>query len=185
MQKHPLESLPKTCIIDGWYFRCNNLTIKYRSLFRQKYTLKEEYYINNPLCLQAASLNRDEYQKVGVHIRRGDYKEFQGGKYYYENDVFLKYMTQISDEISKIGKKTKFYLFSNEPIASVFTESFDAVISHNPWYIDQYLMTQMDYLIGPPSTFTGWASYINEVPLFFMETANDELTLDKFKIVNG
>ena len=46
-------------------------------------------------------------------------------------------------------------------------------------------MTQMDYLIGPPSTFTGWASYINEVPLFFMETADEELTFDKFRVIDG
>ncbi|MBP5706175.1 MAG: hypothetical protein J6W76_02735, partial [Spirochaetales bacterium] len=79
MQKHPLDSLPKNCIIDGWYFRCNNLTIKYRNYLREKYTLKEDYFKDNKLCQLITTVNRDEYQKVGVHIRRGDNKEFQGG----------------------------------------------------------------------------------------------------------
>ncbi len=185
IRQHPLESLPKNCIIDGWYFRCNDLTKKYRQFLREKYVLKDQYYTSNNLYTNIANLDAKQYLKVGVHIKRGDYKDFLDGRYYYENEVFASYMKQFEKQADSLGKRVKFFLFSNEPINQIFTEQFDSVISENPWYIDQFLMTQMDYLIGPPSTFTGWASYINEVPVFFMETANDELTFDKFRIIDG
>ena len=130
-------------------------------------------------------MDSEHYLKVGVHIRRGDYKDFLDGRYYYENEVFASYMKQFEKLADTLGKKVKFFLFSNEPINQIFTEQFDSVISENAWYIDQFLMTQMDYLIGPPSTFTGWANYINEVPLFYMETADEELSFDKFRVIDG
>lgn len=43
-------------------------------------------------------------------------------------------------------------------------------------------MSQCDYLIGPPSTFTGWASYIGNVPLKYIESKNIDFTLEDFKI---
>lgn len=33
---------------------------------------------------------------VGVHIRRGDYKEFRGGRYFYEIDIYRTFMEQIA-----------------------------------------------------------------------------------------
>jgi len=56
-------------------------------------------------------------------------------------------------------------VFSDDHV--VFTR--DLIISQNPWYIDQHLMTRCDYLIGPPSTFTLWASYVGKVPFFQIE----------------
>ena len=80
-------------------------------------------------------------------------------------------------------KEILFILFSNESIS--IKENENIVISKESWYFDQWIMTNCDYLIGPPSTFTGWASYIGEVPLLYMESNNVNYSLDDFKIING
>lgn len=166
----------------GWLFRRNDLTEKYRKEFQSKYALKESFYRDNLFVEKVLDKKEDEVV-VGIHLRRGDYKNWQGGKYYFENDTFVHAMDKMKEIQKKKGKKVKFLLFSNEKLD--FTESDSLMISHEQWYIDQYLMSKCDYLIGPPSTFTGWASYIGEVPLYYIENKNPDLKLSDFRIING
>lgn len=32
---------------------------------------------------------------IGVHIRKGDYKNYMGGKYYFDDSVFMRYMDSV------------------------------------------------------------------------------------------
>lgn len=57
--------------------------------------------------------------------------------------------------------------------------------STNEWYIDHFLMSKCDYLIGPPSTFTMWASYIGKVKYYHIENDSGEIRLSDFKYCKG
>jgi len=37
-----------------------------------------------------------------------------------------------------------------------------------------------DYLIGPPSTFTLWASYVGKVKYFHLKNKSGEIAIDDF-----
>lgn len=105
---------------------------------------------------------------VGIHMRRGDYKNWHGGKYYYENDVYKR----ILNEISKHNKEVTFVLFSNEELIESDWEvdNNKVIISRNSAVIDLCLMSKCDLIIGPPSSFSGWASYIGGKKRFLLDS---------------
>ena len=168
--------------IKGWYFtRYPHLLEKYRSYFQKKYALPRSVYKNNPIYKRIQSIDINTYAVVGIHIRRGDYKLYLDGKFYYTDDVYLKKMEEVETELErKYNKKVFFIIFSNENISIKPLQN--RIISKNTWYIDQFLMMCCDYVIGPPSSFTGWATYLGEVPLYYIDDPTKRLYLENFSI---
>ena len=154
--------------ISGWFFFHKELTSKYRFYFRKKYSLTSSIIQNN-LNDNKYNLNEidhkiNNYEKViGIHIRRGDYKEWGDGLYYFEDAVYQSVIEKM--QIFFGNKKVLFILFSNETIDFEFSDNM--ILSNNEWFVDHYIMGRCDYLIGPPSTFTLWASYIGPKAKFF------------------
>lgn len=166
----------------GWYFRRHDLTEKYRSFFQKKYSLDKQY-VNNNQFIAKALLCKENEKIVGIHIRRGDYKDFMDGRFLFSDEVYCNAIKKMQKIMDEHNQKVKFILFSNEPLS--FEENDKLLISHEEWYIDQYIMSKCDYLIGPPSTFTGWASYIGEVPVLYLESDDMDFSLKDFQIING
>lgn len=121
---------------------------------------------------------------IGVHVRRGDYKTWADGKYFFSDEVYEKYMDNLEQKIKQAnGKRVKFIVFSNENIS--FKESDRILISLNEWYVDQYLMSICDYLVGPPSTFSAWASYVGSVKYFHIVDSSGVVELNDFLSCEG
>jgi len=107
----------KIIFVYGWYFRNFDLTEKYQEQLVAKYSLLPEYYENNEFYKKISEINRNEFNLVGVHIRRGDYKEWKNGAYYFSDEVYLAYMNKLESKLNKhSGKKTLFVIFSNEKL---------------------------------------------------------------------
>ena len=176
--------LDQDLYVDGWGFRVHDLTVKYQDLFIERYSLKDEYFENNALYKKLLDVNRDTTSIIGVHIRRRDYKKHQGGIYYFNDKVYEKYINQLRIEITKkFSKQTVFIIFSDE--ITGFQENSDILISENIWYLDHLLMSKCDFLIGPPSTFTSWASYIGKNKYFHIKDDSGEIYLNRFSYCEG
>lgn len=170
----------KKCYVEGWHFQTHGLNEKYQDIIAKKYRLKEEYYKNNPLYLQLIQVDRNDTALIGVHIRRGDYKTWKNGKYYFSDDVYRAFMENITEQVlQKYGKRCNFIIFSNEK--TTFVQSEDTSISDFEWYVDHFLMSQCDFLIGPPSTFTLWSSYLGKAKYLHLEDPEMEIDIDKFE----
>jgi len=179
-----LSSQPRRLFVSGWAFRVHELTKKYQNYFISKYSLREEYFKNNILLDKINKLKESDKIVVGVHIRRGDYKYYMESKYYFDDNVYIKYMEKIKKEIDvKYNKKYGFIIFSNENLS--ISENEYTFISNNEWYVDHMLMSKCDFLLGPPSTFTMWASYIGKVKYFHIENDNGNIDLDSFTYCIG
>jgi hypothetical protein len=114
---------------------------------------------------------------VGVHIRRGDYVNFRGGLFYYELGVYLEFMSKVRRLLR--NKEVGFLICSNEPVASATFSNFNAHLGPNDLIEDMYSLARCDYLIGPPSTYTMWASYYGGVPaLQIMDPVSDPTLAD-------
>jgi hypothetical protein len=117
---------------------------------------------------------------VGVHIRRGDYSNFMDGRYYYEPAVYREMMSKVRRLLR--DKEVGFLICSNEPVDPKFYSSFNVHLGPNHLIEDMYSFARCDYLIGPPSTYTMWASYYGGVPLLQIADPSIDPTLANFAV---
>jgi len=130
-------------------------------------------------------LKEDNVTIVGVHVRKGDYKTFMDGKYCFSDEVYLKIMFQIQFIIENINNKVKFIITSNE-ILKWDIQGLDYFqVSGSTSIEDLYLLSLCDYIIGPPSTFSMWASFYGQVPLKLILSTNKIQSINEFKIINA
>jgi hypothetical protein len=118
---------------------------------------------------------------VGVHIRRGDYQEFAGGKYFYSFQEYAQAMKQLQHSLP--GKKLSYVICSNESIP--LAEFSGLVVDAGPGHLvgDMYTLAACDYIMGPPSTYTLWASFYGRKPLYQFRGLSTPVTLDRFVIL--
>lgn len=114
---------------------------------------------------------------VGVHIRRGDYKTFNSGDWYYTDEEYLNWMKSLSKEV-----RVKFVLFSNEPLdLAKFTDSNCEVVKMEGNAVeDLCCMSKCDYIMGPPSTYSWWAAMYGNCKRLILENRNMECSWDDF-----
>ena len=119
---------------------------------------------------------------VGVHIRRGDYKWAYDGKYHYsDND----YLCRLKDFERSAGRKTCFIIVSNEPVNCEFFSSngVSVVNASASAPEDVVTLSECDYIMGPPSTFSGFASYYGNKPICRILDREQRIEIGAFKVL--
>lgn len=109
---------------------------------------------------------------VGVHIRQGDYLQHDGGMLYYETDEFADLMREMRDAMS--GRKVRFLVCSNVVQSGESLNGLDWIPGPGTEIGDLYCLAACDFIIGPPSTYSQWASFYGEVPRFVHNRKYDE-----------
>ena len=118
---------------------------------------------------------------IGVHIRGGDYKIFEGGKWYYTAEQYYLKMQELASLKRFEGKKIGFVICTNEKDISLQDQENFSVFNEARHSVeDLYLLAKCDYIIGPPSTFSMWASFYGNVPLHMIKEIDPVLTDESF-----
>jgi hypothetical protein len=171
----------KLLILQGWSFRSPKSVRKYRETVRQLFHLRKEWRERVNTFMEKSRNGCDII--IGVHVRRGDYKTFLNGIYFYDNAIYRKYMMQIKELFP--GKKIRFIISSNENVKLEPIEGCLITNADGHFVVDMYTLAECDYIIGPPSTYSQWASYYGNKPLRILwEDQKEILTVDEFKISN-
>ncbi len=121
---------------------------------------------------------------VGIHIRHGDYKTFEGGKYYYTFEEFHSFMLQVKQLYA--GKNVAFFISSNEDFSvDIFKDCpcYRFVNEPHGNILDLYMLSLCDLIIGPWSTYSRWASFIGEVPLCCIKSINQHVERTDFSVI--
>ncbi|HBV65827.1 MAG TPA: hypothetical protein DEF45_22720 [Rhodopirellula sp.] len=159
-QRHVLTS--------GWLFRSEHLFKKHASVVRRHFALPETN--RRSVDRLIARLRKDADTVVGIHIRHGDYATFMDGRYFYSLEQYASMMRRIVDQLP--NQRVKFLVCSN---AACGPDVFDGLeVTQGTGHIteDMYALAETDMMFGPPSTYTGWASFYGERPVTFLETAD-------------
>lgn len=120
---------------------------------------------------------------VGVHIRMGDYKEWHCGKFYYSSEQYESMMAQVESLFAP--HKVKFFLSTNGKVSNKIIEGHSTFrIENGNMAHDLYGLSQCDYIMGPPSTFSKWAALIGHVPLYHIHDAEKAIILNDFTFDN-
>ena len=116
---------------------------------------------------------------VGLHVRRGDYANWLGGKFFYGLDAYAAWL--LSAHALWPGKKVGFLICSNESVDDLLRlPGVSACAGPGEPITDLYALAACDFLIGPPSTFTLWASYYGGAPLHMLMEKDQALHLEGF-----
>lgn len=123
---------------------------------------------------------------VGVHIRRGDYATWNDGRFFFELGEYHQFMRRIQQCYS--DQKVGFFISSNEDFSvDIFEGCTCKRFGKEPSgaILDLYTLSLCNYIIGPFSSYSRWASFIGEVPLCFLENKDQHFSNDSFsKIVD-
>ena len=170
----------KTFMVKGWCVRFYDLFIKYKQEIIDLFTFDEA--IKEKVKTFMGEKKESEL-RLGVHIRRGDYKTWHNGKYYYEDDVYQDYIRQFCKLFPE--KTCTVYVCSNDPQLDKASyqeklQGLSVIFPQGGQEDDLCLLSECDYLIGAPSTFSLVACMYHDIPLCWMEEKNITLSTSSF-----
>ena len=170
----------RNLVVEGWHAVWYDLFLKYKpeiiSLFAFDAKVKK-----SPDRL-LARVPADSV-RLGLHIRRGDYRTFYDGRFFFSDEQYIHQIKMFAG--LHPGKHVQVFICGNDPHLDedAYRQSLPqqalSFPKGNPGE-DLYLLSQCDYLIGPPSTFTLVAAMYRDVPLYWIEKAEDPLTESSF-----
>jgi Glycosyl transferase family 11 len=161
---------------DGWFVDDLPILRKHREEICTYFQPLDKYKINIDQLI--SNIRSQSEIIVGVHIRHGDYQQHQHGLYFYSVDEYLKVMQLVKEIFA--DKKITFLICSNEQQDESNFHNFSYVYGNNHLVEDMYSLAKCDYIIGPPSSYTMWASFYGNKPLYMIRDLNKELTIQDF-----
>jgi hypothetical protein len=152
----------KVVFMQGWQFRNTEAVLRNRDLIRDFF---------KPAAIHAEGARRTIERArsmgrlvIGVHVRQGDYRSFHKGRYYYDVAQYACLMRNLQTDFAE--SQPVFLVCSDEKQAAF--DGINHVMGPGHLVEDLYSLAQCDLLIGPPSTFSMWAAFYGDVPLFHL-----------------
>lgn len=176
----------KVILVQGWYVRASQSMKKHEQVVREYFTPLPKYQQNIQNLMQPL---REKYDVlVGLHIRSGDYRLLLNGVYIYPLENWRLLMEQMVNLLP--NQRVAFLICSDEDYRSQINNFTDLNVHFGTGQMieDLYSLAQCDYLLGPPSTYSLWAAFYGQVPIYelpqnslILETLA-QLTLEQFRI---
>ena len=179
----------KHIVVSGWNVRFYDLFLKYRKEICELFTLDEQYTAPVKDKMASPSVMSSEAETslaLGVHIRRGDYAEWQNGQYYFDDAVYAAHINRFAelhpDQTIHVFLSTN----DNQVSAEAYQQACPKVVIHHfkgSSPEDLFMLSECDYLIGPPSTFSLVAAMYRDIPLYRMDVADEQqMTPESFRL---
>ena len=167
----------KAVLLFGRFFRDYENMVLHKEMIRRYFTPIRQ--ISNKIEDFVKEARKNSDLLVGVHMRRGDYEQFADGRYFFSQAEYCAKMEELKR--SSQYSKMKFVICSNEEIDVSCFGNLDIVTGPGNAVEDMYTLASCDYIMGPPSTFTLWASFYGAKPLCQMRNLNEPISLNSFK----
>lgn len=170
---------PALWLLQGWQIRCDRLLKKHAAAVKQ-------YFAPAPKYQDRLDKFRQKFGTkniiVGIHIRRGDYRTFENGRYFYTLSQYKNMMLGIRSQLGT--EHVSFLVSSNEQIAREELSDPSLEVHFTPGHelLDLYALSACNYLAGPPSTYSMWASFYGNVPLYMIREPERVPTMNEFVI---
>lgn len=117
---------------------------------------------------------------VGVHIRHGDFlTDKNQGRYYYTAEQYAAKLREVV-ELHRPAL-VSFLVCSDSPQPSQAFDGLSCTFSGKSALVDLYALARCDRIIGPPSSFSLWASFYGGVPLCWLFDIREPIRLESFK----
>jgi hypothetical protein len=179
-----LQSPLTSITVGGWNFRAS------QEMMRKSFELIKETFKRREVKLGGESLRAEICRRrksghsiVGCHIRRGDYVTWRDGRYSFTNQQYSDAVQLAATHHGSSFKSACIVVCTNDPELASTTN--DVLISNNSWWTDHEILGLCDFIVGPPSTFSSWSSYLYQKPIYAIDRINGETALFFLQINPG
>ena len=148
-------------VFEGWKFRSHETILSIMPKLRNVFKPRED--IQRVVSDRLVEAKGRGDTVVGVHLRWEDYR---GTPLFFPLAFFLDRMKEIAELLQPA--KTSFLIVSPEKLDQADFPAECIICSGGGAVHDLYTLAACDYIMGPPSTFSGWASFYGGKPLFAM-----------------
>ena len=167
------EMSGKSFIVEGWCVRFYELFLKYKKEIVQLFAFDKR--TEDKITEYIKTTSAANSTCIGIHVRRGDYRTWNGGRYFFSDDVYISYIRSFLQQHPNTHATV--YICSNDPALNkdYYRQQLTDIKVYFPQgnpAEDLCLMSRCNYLIGAPSTFSLVASMYNNIPLCWMENDN-------------
>lgn len=162
-------------LVGGWLFRSETLVAKYKPQLARFFLPLKEYRDEASMHIAKARQKSSASLLIGIHIRHGDYKEFQAGRFYYPLSF---YRSLIHSLRGQHPISLAFIVVSDQPLSYEDFNDPNVYLSNSSELVDMIILSLCDGVIGPPSTFSHYAScFWGNGNLYHLE--HDEIQIPK------
>ena len=168
----------KIVLINGWRFRASDCVQKHADKIRCYFQPVPEIARNVRQFMEHLRQNAEII--IGVHIRQGDYRRWREGKYFFPVSRYAEWMRELLVQFP--GRKVSFLVCSDGARSNEEFAGLPVVISRNNPIEDLYSLAKCNYILGPLSTFSQWASFHGNTPLFHLHDSNDRPDPKQFRV---
>jgi len=178
LERRPLDG--RLVLAAGWKIRASGAFTRHRDEVKRVFSPAAAHMAAAEAAVASA---RDAAPLVvGVHRRRGDYASWQGGRYLFDDEQYANAMRRTRE---LLGGDVAFLVCSDEPVPPSAFEDLSTHPGPGDPVEDLHALSLCDRLIGPPSTFSSWASFMGDVPRHQIETPTEAFGPDSFSITTG
>lgn len=148
----------------GWPIVPADVMSRHADQIREYFSLVDHYANAVRTHLEVARRGCDLL--IGIHIRQGDYRHWNSGSFYYASEQYAVLMQHIVQKHA--GKKVRFVVCSNVEQDWDIFEEFSMVRGTGETVEDMYILAGCDEIYGPQSSYSGWAAYYGQKPLYWI-----------------
>jgi hypothetical protein len=116
---------------------------------------------------------------IGIHVRRGDYAVYRGGCWFFEDEKYRRMMWHLMSLLAPA--RVGFLLASSEPFDPARWAGLPVHAAPGSPVLDMYALAQCNLIAGPPSTFSGWASFMGDTPIYFLQRDEQTPSADELR----
>lgn len=168
-------------LIRGWGFRDAECLKRHSERIRDFFQPFEHNQRNIEELITRARQDADLL--VGVHIRHGIIHFENTRKHFYTAKRYAEMMEEVRSLFP--GRRVNFLICSDWPQDPQMFSELRVTFGTGDLIEDMYAFARCDYLIGPPSTFTMWASFYGKVPLNVIRRSDQPQQLNDFIVLEG
>lgn len=167
-------------MVGGWYARWYDLFLKYKPEILKLFA----FHADIERRTEEMMMGGQGDISLGLHIRRGDYATFQGGRFFYSDEQYVRVIRGFLS--LHADKHVNIFICGNDPhldkdfFQRQLPECRVVFPEGNPAE-DLCLLSHCDFLMGAPSTYSLVAAMYHDVPLYWIEDPDAGLTKEAFR----
>jgi hypothetical protein len=162
----------------GWRFRAPDCVQRQAEKIRAYFRPIEEYESSSRHAVER--LRQDADIIVGVHVRQGDYRIWRGGKCFFPILRYATWMHELAEQFP--SRKVSFLVCSDEPRHEREFPQLSVGFGTGTPVGDLSALARCDYILGPTSTFSQWASFYGNKPILQLQDADARIKLTEFRV---